>query len=736
MKLRLKKILAILSVCAIATSSVAYASGGGVCTHMSQTFEGRNNPMDDVILAAKEVGAKWIRDELVWGFGMQTTKGGELKMPKEYWVDKVEEAGLNSLVILGYDNSVYDSNGGIPTTHDQEYLDAFTNYAKYVVSNTDGKIDAYEVWNEPNNGAFVGQIENPSAYDYTYSANDYVGLLKATYTAIKSVDSNAKVVGGSAIMWSVTANEWIAWVDELVKNGGQYMDVLSLHNYEYGSDGKNMRDVMINKITPILNKYNFKGEVWITESGDSVYTGTDGVSEVEQASRVISRMVYFEDWLKTNNRQGQYFHYELKNNQNYGEADKESNFGLFDYNFNIKPSGKAFKRYNLSTDDRSFVSLTEPKTYGNYKGKLATFSNGGSKTTYIAWDKNGRNDTRINLSLTGDFAKIYDYDGTLLDTVTGSNYTLSVDAEPKFVVCDTYETEITSSMYDLASNQLTVTGKYYGGDSVTLELLKDNTVEKSITAEVTENSFSKTFSVVGLEGVYTLRVGQPEISAKGKQSGWAQRTVDIEQMGAISNAFVGVPTVNYNKSSNTVSVSGKLTDYYADETMLVLAVPEGTLLGNIDKEQVAYFGTVNISSNATFATEFKLPADAAGKYNVFLRSSYSTLASDDVSLDENQYIMVGNFTASRNENVITATVTAKNLASINKHAIVLIAQYDTDGRRLLGVNSTPIDISAHTSVSESIDCTADKLPDATAWKAFLWTDMNSFIPLADSVSGN
>ena len=76
--MKLKRFFAILSVCAIATSSVAYAFESGVCTHMSHTFEGTNNPMDSVISAATDVGAKWIRYELVWGYGMQTTKNGEL----------------------------------------------------------------------------------------------------------------------------------------------------------------------------------------------------------------------------------------------------------------------------------------------------------------------------------------------------------------------------------------------------------------------------------------------------------------------------------------------------------------------------------------------------------------------------------------------------------------------------------------------------------------------------------
>jgi hypothetical protein len=95
-------------------------------------------------------------------------------------------------------------------------IDDWRNYVKTVTLRYKGRIQAYEIWNEPN------------LPDYWSGTTDQMlTLTREASQIIRSADPQAMVVSPSA-----TADYGIPWLGEfLKKGGGQYVDVIGFHFY-------------------------------------------------------------------------------------------------------------------------------------------------------------------------------------------------------------------------------------------------------------------------------------------------------------------------------------------------------------------------------------------------------------------------------------------------------------------------------------------------------------------------
>lgn len=95
-------------------------------------------------------------------------------------------------------------------------LDDWRTYVRTVVTRYKGRIQAYEIWNEPNLKDF-----------WTGTTDQMLTLTKEASQIIHSVDPHAIVVSPSA-----TADFGLPWLAEfLKKGGGQYVDVIGYHFY-------------------------------------------------------------------------------------------------------------------------------------------------------------------------------------------------------------------------------------------------------------------------------------------------------------------------------------------------------------------------------------------------------------------------------------------------------------------------------------------------------------------------
>jgi hypothetical protein len=95
-------------------------------------------------------------------------------------------------------------------------IDDWRTFVRTVVTRYKGRIQAYEIWNEPNLKTF-----------WTGTMDQMVALTKEASAIIHSVDPKALVVSPS-----VTATYGTPWLADFLKKGvGQYVDVIGYHFY-------------------------------------------------------------------------------------------------------------------------------------------------------------------------------------------------------------------------------------------------------------------------------------------------------------------------------------------------------------------------------------------------------------------------------------------------------------------------------------------------------------------------
>jgi len=166
-------------------------------------------------------------------------------------VADVAEHGVKLMPILDYQAAWEKEEQHGPATEEERA--GFARYAQETAKHFKGRIEAWEVWNEPNIGFWKPEP----------NARDYALLLKAVYPAIKSADPNALVVGGAL------AGTDPDFVREMCSYGAaDYMDVLSIHPYRYANNPEIKFAERVEEVRDILGEYGKHDmPLWITEIG-------------------------------------------------------------------------------------------------------------------------------------------------------------------------------------------------------------------------------------------------------------------------------------------------------------------------------------------------------------------------------------------------------------------------------------------------------------------------------------
>lgn len=130
-------------------------------------------------------------------------------------------------------------------------LDDWDNYVRAVVEHCKGRVEAYEIWNEPNLKPF-----------WTGRTEQIIDMTRHAYNIIKSIDPKALVVSPSATT-SGNGNDWL--VEFLKSGGGKYVDVIGFHFYS------ETPEAMVQKITQVrqtmLLYHADSLPLWNTETG-------------------------------------------------------------------------------------------------------------------------------------------------------------------------------------------------------------------------------------------------------------------------------------------------------------------------------------------------------------------------------------------------------------------------------------------------------------------------------------
>lgn len=130
-------------------------------------------------------------------------------------------------------------------------MEDWSKFVRTVAERYRGRIEAYEIWNEPNMKMF-----------WTGSIDQLIALTREAYTIIKQVDPGALVV-----LPSPTTETGPQYLDSfLKKGGGQYGDVVGYHFYVHANPPEQIA-VVTERVKSALQANHINKPIWSTEAG-------------------------------------------------------------------------------------------------------------------------------------------------------------------------------------------------------------------------------------------------------------------------------------------------------------------------------------------------------------------------------------------------------------------------------------------------------------------------------------
>ncbi|MBW4544666.1 MAG: hypothetical protein KME25_09520 [Symplocastrum torsivum CPER-KK1] len=202
-----------------------------------------------------------------------------VKLASEKGVDLIYTMALTpKWAAARNDSSPY---GDGPTAAEPKNLDDWRNFVRTVATRYKGKIQYYEIWNEPNLKHF-----------FSGSIDQLVTLAREAYTIIKEVDPAAKVVSPS--LYSDYGA--LPWLDEyFAKGGGNYADIIGAHFYIANDKPPEESLPLIRKVQQVIAKHKLEQKpFWNTETGYGNKQDNAFYSD-EQSMAYVARM-YLLNW--------------------------------------------------------------------------------------------------------------------------------------------------------------------------------------------------------------------------------------------------------------------------------------------------------------------------------------------------------------------------------------------------------------------------------------------------------
>jgi hypothetical protein len=292
----------------------------------------------------RELGVDVVRHDLLWT-KVQPTEDLYRWGIYDFLVDLSQRYEFDLLPIIAYSAewaSVEDDPSAgeewfftPPATADYAWL------AYQAASRYRGRVQAWQVWNEPNLSLFWRPTPDPVRY---------TELLRHAYLAVKYGDPHAVVVlGGLANDESATVPQYV-WHDPEAflqaiydAGGGPYFDAAARHPYTNPNDGVDaLRDRMERFRAVMLANGDAHKPIWVTESGYSALRDSR-VSDELQAEWVAQQF----DALLGLDYVGPVFWYNLREK---GSDPRvwEHHYGLIEYDWDPKLAYQAYRAYTYA----------------------------------------------------------------------------------------------------------------------------------------------------------------------------------------------------------------------------------------------------------------------------------------------------------------------------------------------------------------------------------------------------
>ncbi|MEK3910299.1 sugar-binding protein [Paenibacillus sp. FSL H7-0331] len=312
-----------------------------MATHYA--LEGRSGPIDTDILV--KAGVKVVRDEIQWH--KIEKAGGVFDFSRhDWWVDDLVSKGIKIIAVLGYNHPLYNGKSGVVGAEKYGYstpeeLEAYLNYVTKTVEHYKGKVDTFEIWNEPNHGGF---------WKTTPDAGVYANLVKATSLAIRKVIPDATIIAGA-----VANQNGYQYLTEMFEHGVYpYIDAMSFHPYIFPYNPDTSYMSKLNSYTSKLTPYGDWKDLYVTEVGWPTSIDSNGVPESVQAAYLVKQfMISASAGLKVSSL------YDMRDD-GVDPYNLEHNYGVIRHlDFSAKPSLIAVRHLNGVLGNAQFVGETD-----------------------------------------------------------------------------------------------------------------------------------------------------------------------------------------------------------------------------------------------------------------------------------------------------------------------------------------------------------------------------------------
>lgn len=229
--------------------------------------------------------------------------------------------------------------GAQPISGPPASAEAYGDFAGAVASHFRGRVDAYEIWNEPN--AVMSWTSGPQGPQ----PDVYAGMLKAAYPKIKAADRGAVVIGGvvgAVVSFFALTMDPVTFVQKMYAAGAAgSFDALSFHPYHYNlkfSAGAGVPNSPLSQTDGIHQAMAANGDggkkIWATEYGEP----NSAVDEATQAD-------YIRDFLakwRTLPYAGPSYIYTTRDRAT-GSANPEESIGVYRTDWTPKPAQAVVK---------------------------------------------------------------------------------------------------------------------------------------------------------------------------------------------------------------------------------------------------------------------------------------------------------------------------------------------------------------------------------------------------------
>jgi hypothetical protein len=309
-------------LCSCATSFSSNSPRHIPADHLGMAHGGFTRSAEEYALL-DELGSVWIRRTFDWE-DIEPEEGRWDFAQWDAYVDGAKAAGKKILATLAYDVGWIYGEKEARRNIIPEKIPYYLRYVETVVRRYRGRIDAFEIWNEPNN----------PFYFWKGSDRDFFELTRAAAAKIKEIDPSIKVAA---------AGFWLApkkFIRGIFEAGAmEQVDILSFHPYA-GSPQGAVRSY--DRLLKMIEPYHFKGRIWVTEIGfptRGIYIGRANENNypeyiVKTLAGFAVRGVEVDFW------------YELFDKRNRDEAKSRINpsqyFGLAYPDFTRKRGAAAF----------------------------------------------------------------------------------------------------------------------------------------------------------------------------------------------------------------------------------------------------------------------------------------------------------------------------------------------------------------------------------------------------------